>query len=193
MSPLYVAEMPKESPALMEPRAEQQSWGCSIHLRAGAIFRVSTAGSTSCHYRDFSGITASNSNEVAIQPITLEGLLQNVRETRSPDKLDELEEQLSELAAGNPKVLLHVFRSSVEPPHVRAAALRALINSVPRAAAELILQALRDPEARVREVATEGASEFRSDPAVAEELRRIEAKDPSDVIRAIAADALSTT
>jgi len=118
-------------------------------------------------------------------------LLLQVRNTLSPRKLEELTEQLAEVELKDTDLLETAILSKAEPPHVRAAALAALLQSHPEKARVFLLAALQDTEARVREVAAGGAAAFISDRLIAAALHRIVQEDPSNVIRAIAADSLN--
>lgn len=119
----------------------------------------------------------------------LEAVLAEVRGTLSTERLDHLECVLSHMALEYSKEL-QVVVASDDLPQVRAAALRGLINGDVLRALDSVLVGLADSEARVREVAVEGAGYFLDNSRAIAGLHWIAVHDPSQIIRGIAIDSL---
>lgn len=114
--------------------------------------------------------------------------IEQLRRSFSPERNDQLEDRVSAFGREALPELERVATNVRELPHVRGAALRAAQDIDVQSLRDLLLLLVRDPEALVREAAVEGLVELRGDGGIARVLEEISRSDPSEVIRAAAAD-----
>ena len=124
--------------------------------------------------------------------LQVEALLAELDRATSPQRIDDLEDQLFALGSHAVQPLMTRVRDRRASMQSRVSALRVLVALDAKRARPLCVEASIGPEDQLREVAVEGLATLLPDPHIEGLLRLLASQDPNQEIRRIASEAISS-